>query len=70
MPGKAMHVNAEPTSFLKNLFKPVSGELYCRYTCAQLASAPRLFTTNECDVGKWLALRPDSGELTQAHKDA
>ena len=70
MPGKAMHVNAEPTSFLKNLFEPVSGELYCRYTCAQLAPAPRLFTTNEGDMDKWLALRSESGELTKAHKDA
>lgn len=70
MPGKCMHTSAEPTSFLKNLFEPVPGELYCRYVCAVLAAGPRFFTTNEGNLDKWLALRPDHGELTEAHKNA
>jgi hypothetical protein len=70
MPGRCMHRDAEPTSFLKNLFEPVPGELYCRYVCANVAAGPRIFTTNESDLATWLALRPDHGELTDAHKHA
>ena len=70
MPGKCMHRDAEPTSFLKNFFEPVPGELYCRYVCANLAACPHIFTTNEGELNKWLALRPDHGELTDAHKNA
>ena len=70
MPGKCMHRDAEPTSFLKNLFEPVPGELYCRYVCAVVAACPRIFTTNEGELNKWLALRPEHGELTDAHKHA
>jgi hypothetical protein len=70
MPGQCMHTSAEPTSFLKNMFEPTPGELYCRYTCANLAAGPRLFTTNEKDLDKWLSLRSDCGGLTDAHKHA
>jgi hypothetical protein len=70
MPGKAMHPSAEPTSFLKNLFEPVPGELHCRYVSAVLAAGGRIFTTNESEVDRWLALRGEHGEITKARKDA
>ncbi len=70
MPGRCMHPSAEPTSFLKNMFEPVPGELYCRYGNATLAAGPRLFTTNEKDLDVWLSPRADQGALTEAHKHA
>ncbi len=67
---KCMHMQAEPTSFLKNIFEPVPGELYCRYVYAVLAAGPRIFTTNEGQLDKWLDLNTDHGELMDAHKHA
>ena len=69
LPGKAMHSQAEPTSFLKNLMEPIVGEIYCRYSNVTLPTGPRIFTTNEADVKNWLRLR-DNVPLEQAHLDA
>ena len=69
LPGKAMHSQAEPTSFLKNLMEPIVGEIYCRYSNVTLPTGPRIFTTNEADVKNWLRLR-DNVPLEQAHLDS
>ena len=69
LPGRAMHSQAEPTSFLKNLMEPIVGEIYCRYSNVTLPTGPRIFTINEADIKSWLRLR-DGMPLEQAHLDA